>query len=314
MKQKFAFVFPGQGSQSSHMLVDVTSHSPVAFKIMQQASHILGYDLGGVFDEEPVSRLNETVYTQPAMLVADWVMWNVWLSEKGELPALVAGHSLGEYAALAVAGVLSFPDALHLVSCRAELMQAAVKSEQGAMAVVIGLNEEQINTICQEASIPELGVVQVANFNSPGQVVVAGHTRAVDKAIELAKQMGSKLSKRLPVSVPAHCLLMKPAAQAFEKELRMTSFEKPKIPVIHNVDGQTYQDPNDIRQALVKQLYSPVRWIETIQAMINQKISMIVECGPGKVLTGLNKRIVTNVTLYTLNSLDSLKVLLQELS
>ncbi|MBS0358793.1 MAG: ACP S-malonyltransferase [Proteobacteria bacterium] len=302
---KLAFVFPGQGAQSIGMTSELSKRFPSIKKTFSEATDILGYDLWELVQEGPAEKLDLTNYTQPALLVAEIAIWQVWREESKELPSLLAGHSLGEYSALVCAEAISFADAVRLVAERGRLMQTAVPAGQGAMAAIIGLEDAVIHEICDEASEGE--VVSAANFNSIGQVVIAGKQTAVDRAIEKAKAHGAKIAKKLPVSVPSHCFLMQPAAEQFLKYLEKFKIHKPKIPVIHNSDVKTHEDPNQIKIALVEQLYSPVQWVKTIQKMAEQGIEKIVDCGPGKVLTGLNKRItdkVTTLPLYDLATLD----------
>lgn len=301
-----AFVFPGQGSQTLGMLADVAGEYPSVKVLFSQASEILGYDLWQLVSQGPVERLNQTLYTQPAMLTVDVAMWQVWQQKTSIVPSMVAGHSLGEIAACVVSGALNFADAVALVKVRAEYMQHAVAEGVGAMAAIIGLPDEQVADICMRASHDDESKVAPANFNAPGQIVVAGHTAAVDRAVILAKEAGSKMTKVLPVSVPSHCMLMKPAAEKLANYLANVQIKSPMIKLVNNVDVAVETDPDKIKDALVRQLYCPVRWIETIQFMAQQKIATIIECGAGKVLTSLNKRINGDLQLFTLNSLDSL--------
>lgn len=292
---KLATVFPGQGSQSVGMLADLAT-SDIVKQTFEQASEVLGYDLWALASQGPAERLNQTEYTQPALMAADVALWRHWCDTQEERPAVLAGHSLGEFVAFVCAEAISFSDAIKLVADRGRLMQAAVPAGVGAMAAIIGLQDEQVQTVCNQAADGE--VVSPANFNSLGQVVIAGHTAAVERALPLAKTAGAKIAKLIPVSVPSHCALMQPAAEGLAKSLASISINKPLIPVIQNVDAQAHDDPAIIRDNLVKQLTQPVRWVATIQAMQSENITDIIECGPGKVLSGLIKRISRDITLH----------------
>lgn len=285
----FAIVFPGQGSQSVGMLAELGRAVPVVRDTFDAASAVLGYDLWELTQNGPDEALGRTDRTQPAMLAADVAVWRAWVERGGAQPLLMAGHSLGEYAALVCAGALSFEHAVALVERRGQYMQEAVPAGQGAMAAVLGLDDEQVRTVCAEAAQGE--VVEAVNFNSPGQVVIAGDAAAVARAIELAKAAGAKRALPLPVSVPSHCALMRPAAERMRALLAETPFATPRIPVLHNADVRAYDDAASIRDALVRQLYSPVRWVESVREMAARGAGAILEFGPGKVLAGLNKRI-----------------------
>jgi len=289
---KFAFVFPGQGSQSVGMMANYGDAVRATF---DEASATLGQDLWALVAEGPADALNQTINTQPAMLAAGVAAYRLWLAQGGPAPALVAGHSLGEYTALVCAGALGFADAVRLVRLRAEAMQSAVPEGVGAMAAVLGLDDELVRAVCAEAAQGE--VLEAVNFNSPGQVVIAGNKAAVDRGCVLAKERGAKRALPLPVSVPSHCALMKPAAEKLLAALSGIEIKAPAVPVLHNADVVGHADPAAIRDALARQLYSPVRWVETVQAMAAQGVELIAECGPGKVLAGLNKRIVEVPTL-----------------
>lgn len=289
---KFAFVFPGQGSQSVGMMANYGDSVRATF---DEASAALGQDLWTLVAEGPADALNQTVNTQPAMLAAGVAAYRLWLAQGGPAPALVAGHSLGEYTALVCAGALGFADAVRLVRLRAEAMQSAVPEGVGAMAAVLGLDDELVRAVCADAAQCE--VLEAVNFNSPGQVVIAGNKAAVDRGCALAKEKGAKRALPLPVSVPSHCALMKPAAEKLLSALNGIEVKAPVVPVLHNADVAGHADPMAIRDALARQLYSPVRWVETVQAMAAQGVELIAECGPGKVLAGLNKRIVEVPTL-----------------
>lgn len=287
---KFAFVFPGQGSQSVGMMA---AYGEGVRQTFAEASDALGMDLWDLVANGPADALNQTVNTQPAMLTAGVAVWRLWQQQGGAMPAMMAGHSLGEYSALACAGAIGFADAVRLVRLRAEAMQSAVPEGVGAMAAVLGLDDETVRAVCAEAAQGE--VLEAVNFNSPGQVVIAGNKAAVDRGCALAKEKGAKRALPLPVSVPSHCALMQPAAEKLSATLAGIEIKAPAVPVLHNADVASYSDPAAIKDALARQLYRPVRWVETVQAMGQQGIQTIAECGPGKVLAGLNKRILDNV-------------------
>lgn len=291
-----AIVFPGQGSQSVGMLAELATQFPQVEQTFAQASTALGYDLWQLVQAGPVEQLNQTDKTQPAMLAAGVAVWRVWQANGGAIPLVMAGHSLGEYTALVCAGALDFADAVCLVADRGRYMQDAVPTGTGAMAAVLGLDDEPVRAVCAQAQQGE--VVEAVNFNSPGQVVIAGQVAAVNRAIELAKAAGAKRAVLLPVSVPSHCALMKPAALRLADRLHDLSFAAPRISVINNVDVSQPDDPAQIKAALVRQLYSPVRWVETVHAMARHGVTKIIEAGPGKVLAGLNKRIVKDIETY----------------
>ncbi|MBY5991075.1 ACP S-malonyltransferase [Ferrimonas balearica] len=289
MTQKTAFVFPGQGSQAVGMLAELAADYPVIQATFAEASEALGFDLWQMVQEGPVEALNSTENTQPALLTASVAIWRAYCEAGGAAPALMAGHSLGEYSALVCAGALKFDDAVKLVALRGRAMQAAVPAGTGAMAAIIGLDDDAIAKACAGAAQGE--VVSPVNFNSPGQVVIAGHKDAVARAGEACKAAGAKRALPLPVSVPSHCELMKPAAEKLAEALAQIEVSAPSIPVINNVDVVAADSAEAIKDALVRQLYCPVRWTETVNAMADQGIEHLVECGPGKVLTGLTKRI-----------------------
>ena len=285
---KLAFVFPGQGSQSVGMMQGWGERAEVR-ATFTEASDALGQDLWAMVADGPAELLNQTVNTQPAMLAADVAVWRVWQAAGGATPALLAGHSLGEYAALVAAGALNFADAIKLVRFRAEAMQAAVPEGVGAMAAILGLDDNAVRAVCSEAAAGE--VVEAVNLNSPGQVVIAGNKAAVERAMVLAKEKGAKRALPLPVSVPSHSSLMLPAAEKLLAHLQTVAISTPTIPVLHNTDVQSHAGADAIRIALARQLHTPVRWVETVQALKAAGIERVVECGPGKVLAGLNKRI-----------------------
>ncbi|OSI09519.1 ACP S-malonyltransferase [Neisseria zoodegmatis] len=284
----FAFFFPGQGSQSLGMMNGFEGTAAVK-ATFDEASAALGQDLWAMMNGEDAAVINETVNTQPLMLAAGVATYRAYLESGGKTPDAVAGHSLGEYTALVAAGALDFADAVKLVRLRAELMQNAVPQGEGAMAAILGLDDDVVRQVCSEAAQGD--VVEAVNFNSPGQVVIAGSAAAVERAMNLAKEKGAKRALPLPVSVPSHCSLMKPAAEKLAEALKNIDIKPPQIRVIHNADVASYDDPDKIKDALVRQLYSPVRWTETVNTLVAESITQSAECGPGKVLAGLAKRI-----------------------
>lgn len=284
-----AFIFPGQGSQSVTMLADLAGNFPLVRDTFDEASAVLGYDLWQLVQDGPDTELNQTHRTQPAMLAAGVAVYRIWQEKNGVTPAYMAGHSLGEYTALVCSGALDFKTAISLVAARGQFMQAAVPEGIGAMAAILGLDDAAVIAVCDEAAQGE--VVSAVNFNSVGQVVVAGNKAAVERAIDLAKSAGAKRALLLPVSVPSHCSLMQPAAAEMRILLQNTELSAPDIPVLNNVDVAAESTPDAIRDALVRQLTSPVRWVDIIQSLASQGVDHVVECGPGKVLAGLNKRI-----------------------
>jgi [acyl-carrier-protein] S-malonyltransferase len=288
-----AFVFPGQGSQSVGMMNALAAEFPVVKQTFAEASQALGQDLWQLVEQGPEEKLNQTEITQPVMLAAGVATWRAWLAANGPRPQTMAGHSLGEYSALVCAEALGFAEAMKLVADRARFMQQAVPAGQGAMAAILGMEDDAVRKLCEQAAQGE--VLDAVNFNSPGQVVIAGATAAVNRAVEQSRAAGAKRAILLPVSVPSHCRLMHPAAQQMAGRLQQTEIRCPRIPVIHNTHVQAESDPVAIRNALVRQIESPVRWVETIQKMAADGVTRIVECGPGKVLTGLNKRIVKEI-------------------
>lgn len=296
---KFAMVFPGQGSQTVGMLAELANEYPVVQDTFQQASDVLGYDLWQLVQQGPAEELNKTWQTQPALLAASVAIWRVWQQKNGAQPAILAGHSLGEYSALVCAGVIDFKDAIALVELRGRLMQEAVPAGTGAMAAIIGLDNESIEKACEASAQGQ--VVAPVNFNSPGQVVIAGNKEAVERAGEACKAAGAKRALPLPVSVPSHCILMKPAADKLAVALQDIEFKTPVIDVINNVDVAMEREPDAIRQALVRQLYNPVRWTESVELIAKQGVETLLEVGPGKVLTGLTKRIVADLSAAAIN-------------
>lgn len=289
MKTEIAFIFPGQGSQRLGMLQSAYQASKIVRDTFAEANEVLKADLWQICQRDEV-KLNQTQYTQPVLLAASVALWRAWQVSHGDkMPSFMAGHSLGEYSALVCAGAIQFVDAVGLVAKRGELMSEAVPSGMGAMAAIIGLDDASVITACEKAANHR--VVSAVNFNSPGQVVIAGEKAAVEDTGQLLKEMGAKRVKMLPVSVPSHCALMQPAAEKLAEVLSQINIASPKIPVVHNVDVAMHKAPEMIREALIRQLYSPVRWMETIEFLIKQGVTTLIECGPGKVLTGLNKRI-----------------------
>ncbi|WP_278496762.1 ACP S-malonyltransferase [Pantoea vagans] len=301
---QFAFVFPGQGSQTVGMLTELAATYPLVEETFREASDALGYDLWQLVSQGPAEELNKTWQTQPALLAASVAIYRVWQQQGGEQPVLMAGHSLGEYSALVCAGVLNFADAVKLVELRGKLMQEAVPEGTGAMQAIIGLDDAAIRKACEESAQGQ--VVSPVNFNSPGQVVIAGNKEAVERAGAACKAAGAKRALPLPVSVPSHCALMKPAADKLAVALESITFNAPAVPVINNVDVKAETDAAAIRYALVRQLYSPVRWTESVEAMAAQGVTQLLEMGPGKVLTGLTKRIVDTLTAAAVNDTASL--------
>ncbi|CAI0765419.1 Malonyl CoA-acyl carrier protein transacylase [Serratia quinivorans] len=307
---QFAFVFPGQGSQTLGMLADLATQYPIVEATFSEASSVLGYDLWQLVQQGPAEELNKTWQTQPALLAASVAIFRVWQQQGGKAPAIMAGHSLGEYSALVCAGVLDFQAAIRLVELRGKLMQEAVPEGTGAMSAIIGLDNAAIAKACEESAQGQ--VVSPVNFNSPGQVVIAGNKEAVERAGAACKAAGAKRALPLPVSVPSHCALMKPAADKLAVALQEITFSAPQVPVVNNVDVSTETDPEAIRSALVRQLYSPVRWTESVEFMAAQGVTLLLEVGPGKVLTGLTKRIVDTLTAAAVNDAASLTAALEQ--
>jgi len=306
----FSFIFPGQGSQSVGMMADFNGH-PLIESTFNEASQILNVDFWKMATE-PNEEIHQTIHTQPILLAAGIATWRVWQSKTDRLPSYLAGHSLGEYTALVASNAMEFMDALKLVKYRAEIMQKAVPEGVGAMAAILGMADSDVMDTCKEARENE--VVEAVNFNSPGQVVIAGNVLAVGRAIEIAKTKGAKRAILLPVSVPSHCSLMQKASEELKEYLANITIKKPNIPVIHNVDVMEHHDANEIKDALSKQLCHPVRWVDTIEKIALNKISDIAECGPGKVLTGLTKRIsaeLKGAALINEGAIDEFKALIQ---
>lgn len=304
----FAMVFPGQGSQTVGMLAELAEQYPIVTETFAQASDVLGYSLWDLVQNGPEDELNKTWKTQPALLAASVAVWRVWQEKQGKMPQMMAGHSLGEYSALVCAGVIDFTAAIKLVELRGQLMQEAVPAGTGAMYAIIGLDNDAIAKACEEAAQGQ--VVSPVNFNSPGQVVIAGNKEAVERAGVLCKEAGAKRALPLAVSVPSHCALMKPAADKLAIALQEIEFKQPEIQVVNNVDVKAQTDVNAIRDALVRQLYNPVRWTETVEFIAEKGITQLLEIGPGKVLTGLTKRISKEMNVAAVNDIASLNAAL----
>ncbi|MGZ8233189.1 ACP S-malonyltransferase [Methylobacter tundripaludum] len=307
-----AFVFPGQGSQSVGMLNDLAASYPEVKHTFERASDALGKDLWAIVAEGPEEELNQTHNTQPAMLAAGVAVWQLWCKYSNIRPAWMAGHSLGEYTALVCSDALSFEDGIKLVAARGRLMQEAVPPGVGAMAAILGLEDHQVVQVCANAAEGE--IVSAVNFNSPGQVVIAGNVAAVERAMLAAKEAGAKRAVLLPVSVPSHCELMESASQKLDEQLQYTVIDTPKATLIHNVDVASHSAPEVIRNALKEQLYKPVRWADSIKFMHDQGVTSFVECGPGKVLIGLNKRIAKDAEHMSIYDPETLNKVLEQLN
>jgi len=310
--KQLAFVFPGQGSQSVGMLAELSESYPEVQATFAEASKVLGFDLWQMVSEGPAEDLNQTHNTQPAMLAAGVALWRIWNAKSDIKPAFMAGHSLGEYTALVCSGVLAFEDAIALVAERGKLMQEAVPAGVGAMAAILGLADEQVIDVCANAAQGE--VCSAVNFNSTGQVVIAGHNDAVERAMAAAKEIGAKRAIKLPVSVPSHCALMEGAADKLAEKMQTITFDEPNVVLLHNVDVAAHAQANEIRLVVKEQLFKPVRWVDTINALTEQGATTIVEMGPGKILMGLNKRIVKSAEHFTVNNPDTLNKLLEHYS
>lgn len=308
---KIAFVFPGQGSQTVGML-DAWADNPAVQHAIQIANQALDQDIGTLIAQGPLADLNLTTNTQPAMLLGAVAMFNAWIEAGGQMPDMVAGHSLGEYSALTAAGVFNLADAIKLVRIRANAMQDAVPVGTGAMAAVLNLDSDQIKVVCAEAAQGQ--IVEPVNFNAPGQIVIAGHKEAVERACEIAKSAGARRAMLLPVSAPFHSSLLQPAAQVLEHALQEMTLHSPQVSVLNNVDVEMPKEIDAIKSALVRQAWHPVRWVETIEAMHIHGITHIVECGPGKVLSGLIKRINKELIVLSINDPDSLEQTLNSLN
>ena len=308
---KLAFVFPGQGSQAVGMLHALSAVYPIVRQTFAEASSVLGYDLWSLVSQGPEEQLNATQHTQPAMLTAGVAVWRVWQQQGGPEPLVMAGHSLGEYTALVCADAMAYTDAVALVADRGRYMQEAVPAGQGGMAAILGLEDEQVRDICKRAAQGE--VLQAVNYNSPGQIVVAGTAAAVARAVAQAKLTGAKHALILPLSVPAHCTLMHPAALRLAERLEKIPLRAPRIRVLHNVHVQAESEPAALRAALVRQIEEPVRWVEIIQKIAADGVDKLVECGPGRVLAGLNKRIVKTMQALPIYDTENLNQALSQL-
>ena len=309
---KFACVFPGQGSQSVGMMAEFIDQYSEVKDLFKRASDALGYDLTAIVANGPIENLNKTECTQPALLTAGVAAWKVMRINTDRKPELLAGHSLGEYTALVCGGAMQFEDAVKLVAERGRLMQSAVPEGIGAMAAILGLDDDVVRSVCEQATQTD-SIVQAVNFNSPGQVVVAGHSAAVDRAMELAKEAKAKRALKLPVSVPSHSSLMTGAAEQLAERLAAIEITSPVIPVLHNVDAAIHTNPEEIADCLKKQLFNPVLWVDTVNNMIAKGVNATVECGPGKVLAGLNKRINKETEHYTIDNVENLNKFLAAL-
>jgi [acyl-carrier-protein] S-malonyltransferase len=308
-EQAVAFVFPGQGSQKVGMLAAAHSEFAAVRETFEEASSALGYDMWALIQSGPQEELNLTETTQPVLLTSSVALWRAWQSAGGAQPQVMAGHSLGEFSALVCAGALPFADAVRLVRQRGQFMQTAVPVGEGAMAAIIGLDDEQIENLCAQVD----GVVAPVNYNSPGQVVIAGHSGPVEQAIALLKEAGAKRAMPLPVSAPFHTELMRPAGEQLQAAIANIAISAPAVPVVHNVHAQTESDPEAIRALLVQQIYSPVQWTQCMQAIVAQGAAAVVECGPGKVLAGLARRIDKSLNCYNLEEPDALQAAHAEL-
>lgn len=309
VKSHLGFIFPGQGSQQIGMLSRHAQRSPLVTETFAQASEVLNYDLWQLVQEGPQDKLNLTENSQPALLAASVAIWRVIQDEKPMQPEFMAGHSLGEWSALVCAGVIRFEEAIRLVQLRGRYMQEAVPVGQGSMAAIIGLDDAEILSACKRAAEGE--VVAAVNYNSPGQVVIAGHAAAVDRAMALCKSAGAKRALPLPVSAPFHTSLMKPAAERLAKDIQATEFRAPNVPVIHNVHAQVERDPEAIKSLMVEQIYAPVQWVACVNELVAQGVAQVVECGPGKVLGGLVKRIAKPVVCYATDPVGALDEFVQ---
>lgn len=312
MSEQLAFVFPGQGSQKVGMLAELAESYPVVEETFAQASGVLGYDLWQLIQNGPQEELNLTEKTQPMLLTASVAIWRIWEQKGGAKPVLMAGHSLGEWSALVCSGVVAFEDAVKLVQLRGKYMQQAVPAGVGAMAAIIGLDDDAINAACEKAAGDE--VVAAVNFNSPGQVVIAGHAGAVERAIEGCKEAGAKRAMPLPVSAPFHTSLMRPAADNLAEQIMATEFSAPTVPVVHNVNAKTEADPEKIKQLMIEQIYTPVLWVDCTRTLVESGVTQVVECGPGKVLSGLCRRIEKGLSAFATETPADLDKALDELA
>jgi [acyl-carrier-protein] S-malonyltransferase len=306
------FIFPGQGSQKLGMLAELAANFSVVEDTFAQASTVLGKDLWQVSQTDQNEQLNQTDITQPVLLAASVALWRVWEDRQGSQPSILAGHSLGEYSALVCSGVLAFSDAIQLVHQRGLYMQAAVSAGTGKMAAIVGLADDKIAGLCEQAAQGQ--VVSAANFNSPGQTVIAGDVDAVERAMVLCKEAGAKRALPLNVSVPSHCSLMKPAAEQLQAELDRVQFNSPQIPIVQNVNAQISEDPNLLKENLIKQLYMPVLWVDSVKCMRENGVEKLLECGPGKVLSGLIRRIEPEISCFASDNPEGLTSAIAELS
>ncbi len=312
VNERLAFIFPGQGSQQVGMLAELSAKWPVVQSTFAAASQVLAYDLWQLIQEGPQDRLNLTENAQPALLAASYAIWQIWQQESEERPAFMAGHSLGEWSALVCAGVLRFEDAIKLVQLRGRYMQEAVPVGLGSMAAIIGLDDQAVREACLQAG--EGQQVSAVNFNAPGQVVIAGHAQAVDRAIERCKKAGAKRALPLSVSAPFHTALMQPAADRLAEHIQQTPFQAPSVTVIHNVHGREEKSPEAIKRLMVQQIYSPVLWVDCVNALADRGVSRLVECGPGKVLGGMVKRINKNIASFSSDAVDAFEQAIQSQS
>ncbi len=307
--QNLAFIFPGQGAQSQGMLAELAAEHSIVEQTFAEASDVLGYDLWALSQNDEDGQINMTEITQPLLLTASTAIWRVWQSLSDIRPNFVAGHSLGEWSALVAAGVVEFKDAVSLVSNRGKYMQEAVPAGVGSMAALIGLSDQDVNDACVEVAGDQ--VVAAVNYNAPGQVVIAGHKEAVDRAAVTAKAKGAKKVMPLAVSAPFHTILMKPASQRLQEDLQSVEFKVPEINIIHNVSAAGESDPEKIKNIMIQQIYLPVRWVECVQALAANSIEIAVECGPGKVLSGMNKRIDKSIKSYQTDAPDTIAATVQ---
>jgi [acyl-carrier-protein] S-malonyltransferase len=312
MNKQIAFVFPGQGSQSVGMLADLNEAFPIVKQTFDEASDVFGRDMWALAQQGPEQELAQTEITQPIMLIAGVAAWRAWCQASDIRPTLMAGHSLGEYTAYVCADAITLADGVALVKRRGELMRDACPGGQGKMAAILGMEDDAIKSVCADAAQGE--VVQAVNFNAPGQVVIAGHSTAVDRAIELAKKAGARKAMPLAVSVPCHSDLMRAASEELAAKLNAIQFNNPVIPVVNNIDARIELDPGKIREKLIVQLYSPVLWVDSVKTMAEQGITRMVECGPGKVLSGMNKRIVRELEVFNVQDKASLDATLSALA
>jgi len=312
VRKKFAIVFPGQGSQQVGLLSDLAKQYPIVKDTFDEASTVLGYDLWRLAQEGPAAQLDQTEFTQPVLLAADVACFRCWIASGGSMPDFMAGHSLGEYAALVCAESLDYKQAIELVAKRGHYMQEAVPEGQGAMGAIVGLGPDEIQTLCEQVSLAKGAVVSPANFNSIGQTVIAGQMEAVKTALQEAKARGAKLAKRIPVSVPAHCSLMQPAADHLSQDLAKINIKPNRVPVLHNTDV-SFHEADSIGSVLVAQLVNPVRWVETIEFLVEQGIVLFLESGPDNKLAGLNKRITDRAATLSLNTKESIAAAMNDI-